>query len=112
MEQVAHAVHEYSPRRTPFEWLRKPFRPESDCKGIGPVTQGITFRQSARIVVREQTVCERQCVAIRTSRADFRAAGDRVPRRIRPFDTSSLRHAAEYTCDPAEVPARRVPLLT
>ena len=75
VEQVAHRIDENHPMLFPVQRLLQPFRAQRKIE--------TGFERMPRHATKP--LCEALGVAIIAARADFRAARDRVPRRVRPL---------------------------
>src|SRR5262249_44663426 len=87
MEKVAHRIHEYHSRSSPFQRLLQASR--SECK-VEAVLEGMVWRAA-------EALREALGIAVVTARADLRATRHRIPRRVRPLDGRAVSHAANLS---------------
>jgi hypothetical protein len=68
------------------------FWPEPDSKRIDPIIRCIHDRVAARVYVMETFSGESFGVTVIATGCDLRAASDRIPRSVGPFDSGSQTH--------------------
>jgi hypothetical protein len=89
VEEVAHRVHEDHPRPAPAQRLLQPRRPEPQVEALFIRVAGDTA----------EALREGLGVAVRAARRDLRAARDRVPGRLGPFDCAAISHLGPNRID-------------
>ena len=95
VEEIAHRIDEDLSGAFPAKGLRKFLRNQPNVESL---FEGMSRNTS-------KTLCKSLRIAVLTSGADLRAASDRIPRRIRPFDLGMFAHDyaphphGEYTAD-------------
>ena len=83
MEEVGHGVHEDHLRLFPSERQLKPFGPEPQIEPL--------FKRMSRHTAKP--LGKRLRIAMFAPGTDFRAAGDRIPGRVGPFDMRLKTHS-------------------
>src|SRR5262249_49759193 len=82
VEEVAHAIHEDGPGLLPGQGQAEAVRPDLEVEAL---FVGMAWDPT-------ESLGKRLGVAVLAPGADLRAACDRVPRGIRPFDRACLAH--------------------
>src|SRR6266550_6450448 len=92
VEEIRHRVDEHHARRGPRSRMLQAIWPEPHGEWISPIGRRVHDRPSTCVDVVETLTGERFGVTVVATGSDLRAASDRIPCRVSPFDSGPQAH--------------------